>query len=75
MLIQRKFLTTSIPGADVMARRINAHGGFFQQDRMIRDRRRSLDRAVRYSYQAARICKLDSKNYPALALINPNKLK
>jgi hypothetical protein len=41
---------------------------------MIRDRRRSLDRAVKYSYQAAKIRRLDG-NEVAPALINPNKLK
>jgi hypothetical protein len=33
-----------------MAKRLTAHGGFPQQDRMIRDKRRSLDKAVLYSY-------------------------
>lgn len=62
-------------------------GGFFQQDRMIRDKRRSLDKALKYSYQAATIKKVDDSAVPWLlgstqqeppkirALINPNKLK
>ena len=58
-------------------------GGFFQQDRMIRDKRRSLDKALKYSYQAATIKKVDDsalgstqQEPPKIrALINPNKLK
>lgn len=43
---------------------------------MIKDKRRSLDRAVLYSYQAAEIIKVDApERKPARALINPNKLK
>jgi hypothetical protein len=33
-----------------MAKRLQANGGFPQQDRMIRDKRRSLDKATLYSY-------------------------
>jgi hypothetical protein len=32
-----------------MAARLKQHGGFPQQDRMIKDKRRSLDKAVLYS--------------------------
>lgn len=43
---------------------------------MIKDKRRSLDRAVWYSYQAAEIVKVDAEERkPVRALINPNKLK
>ena len=42
-----------------------------QQSRMIRDKKLTLERAVKYSYQAASISK-NGKNYPAL--INRNKL-
>ena len=72
---ERKTSSTFIPGMGVMARRIDAHGGPPQQNRMIRDKRRSLDRAVKYSYQAAQICKPGFENQVAPALINPNKLK
>lgn len=49
-------------------------GGQLQQKRMIRDKRRSLDRALLYSYQSAWIQILgEDKKYRAL--INPNKLK
>jgi hypothetical protein len=33
-----------------MAKRLQANGGFPQQNRMIRDKRRSLDKATLYSY-------------------------
>ena len=41
---------------------------------MIADKRKSLDRALMYSYQRAFIKKL-GENEEILALINPNKLK
>ena len=56
--------------------RLQQHGGNTQQERMIRDKRRSSDKATSYSYQGAKILKLgaEDKNYIE-ALINPNKLK
>jgi hypothetical protein len=43
---------------------------------MIKDKRRSLDHAVWYSYQAAEVVRVDAENRkPIRALINPNKLK
>jgi hypothetical protein len=43
---------------------------------MIKDKRRSLDRAVWHSYQAAEIIKVGAVDRePARALINPNQLK
>ena len=54
--------------------RLNAHGGELQQERMIKDKRRSLDRAVWNSYQAAETKLIDS-DIIARALINPDKLK
>jgi hypothetical protein len=41
---------------------------------MIKDKRRSLDRAVWYSYQAAEIKHIGDTS-PARALINPNRVK
>ena len=66
----------SIEGIGHQATRLNQMGGNRQQERMIKDKRRSLDWAVWYSYQAAEIQKpefIDQK--PVRALINPNKLK
>ena len=52
------------------------NGGNKQQERMIKDKRRSLDRAVWFSYQAAEVRKINSeRNVNIRALINPNKLK
>ena len=43
---------------------------------MIRDKRRSLDRALWHSHQGADIIKVGAVDRkPARALINPNKLK
>lgn len=56
-----------------MRKRLDQHGGVPQQKRMIRDKRRTLDRAVLYSYQGALIKKIGSTS-EVRALINPNKL-
>ena len=57
-----------------MAMRLRSQGGTAQQDRMIHDKRWSLDHALKYSYQAGKV-KLVGQNTIAQALINPNKLK
>lgn len=76
---------SSIEGIREMGCRINTMGGFPQQDRMIRDKYRTLLRALKFSYQSAWV----KKHYPdyietmegerelppVRALINPNKLK
>ena len=49
-------------------------GGLHQQDRMIVDKKKSLDRAVLYGYQAAKVKKVNTNN-SVRALINPNKVK
>ena len=67
-------LFTSVPNTRIMANRIGFHGGNPQQDRMIKDKRRSLDKALLYSYQGANVQALGSETV-ARALINPNKLK
>lgn len=65
-----------IEGVVDQATRLHAHGGNKQQERMIKDKRRSLNRAVWYSYQAAEVLRVDSEiREPVRALINPNKLK
>lgn len=76
----------NVPALNALAKQLYASGGFPQQDRMIRDKRKALDRAVRYSYQAAKIKKYNIKDpnllmddekfqKPVPALINPDKLK
>lgn len=59
---------------DLMRARLNYEGGTSQQDRMIKDKRNSLDKALLYSYQGANVRKVDSKNTDR-ALINPNSVK
>lgn len=76
---------STVPGAIHAQHRLDAAGGFTQQDRMIRDKRRTLDRAVQYSYQGAYVRKYipddievmegERQVAPVRALINPNKLK
>lgn len=59
---------------NLMRARLKQRGGEAQQDRMIKDKRETLDRVVLYSYQGAQIQKIGSEEI-ARALINPNKLK
>ena len=49
-------------------------GGYPQQDRMIKDKYRSFQRALKYSYQGAWIQPIGQKE-KFRALINPNKVK
>lgn len=75
----------TVEGVNDLARRINTMGGFPQQDRMIRDKYRTLLRALKASYQGAWVKKYypdyietmegEREQPPARALINPNKLK
>ena len=66
----------SIEGVEEQSMRLRQAGGNRQQERMIKDKRRSLDHAVWNSYQAAEVVKTDaSDRKPVRALINPNKLK
>lgn len=77
------FFHSTVDGAEDMAERLTARGGFPQQERMIRDKRHSLDKATLYSYQAALVRKvmdgqdvMDGEwNKPVRALINPDKTK
>lgn len=59
---------------NLMRSRLEVRGGAFQQDRMIKDKRETLDRIVLYSYQGAKVKKLDSTTIER-ALINPNTVK
>lgn len=70
-------------GLEILNNRLQTQGGPAQQSRMVKDKLKTLDKAVKYSYQAAKIKKflprgedlrgLDNEEIPAL--INPNKLK
>ena len=61
-------------GLDLMRARLRQHGGVTQQERMIKDKRETLDRVVLYSYQGARVRKVGSETVDP-ALINPNQVK
>lgn len=74
----------TVDNANLMADALEMYGGYPQQERMIRDKRKALDHATKYSYQAARIRKVQDRddidkdyfNSPQVrALINPDKLK
>ena len=66
----------SIAGINALAKYLYAAGGPAQQSRMITDKRKTLDRVIKYSYQGAFIQRIGEKTTkPAPALINPNKLK
>ena len=66
----------SVEGVLEQKKRLTQAGGNLQQERMIKNKRRSLDHAVWYSYQGAEVAKLGAFDQkPARALINPNKLK
>ena len=68
--------TNSVDGVEDQHIRLQQAGGNRQQERMIKDKRRSLDSAVWFSYQGAEVLKTDAENRePVRALINPNKLK
>ena len=70
------FNANSVEGVEDQGSRLEQHGGNAQQERMIRDKRRSLDHAVWFSYQGAQVVKTDAEDRrPVRALINPNKLK
>lgn len=51
-----------IDGLNDQSLRLGVNGGFRQQERMIFDKRRSLDRALLYSYQGANIKKVSDVN-------------
>lgn len=80
-----QYTESSVEGVSSLAKRIYAAGGRTQQERMIRDKRRSLDKAVLYSYQGAFVKKVfpaeeevaeKLRNQPPVrALINPDKTK
>lgn len=81
----------SLDGLNDQISRLHYDGGFAQQDRMILDKKRSLMKALQYSYQACTIKKIactddkDNTIYPNVnvlddieicrALINPDKNK
>lgn len=75
--LSKDSVNTSIEGVYNQSEILNNMGGHAQQERMIYDKKRSLDRALKYSYQGADIKRIDAEadEQPCRALINPNKLK
>ena len=86
---QLKPQLSTIDGVNDAADYLKTIGGYRQQDRMITDRRKSLDRAVKYSYQGAFVTKIvetastedvmtpvgDTTTPTSVrALINPNRV-
>ena len=75
----------TLEGIPEMATQLKYRGGFFQQNRMIKDKRKSFNKALLYSYQGAFVKKYYPDYVPLMegvreaapvrALINPNKLK
>ena len=64
------------PGVvDEQATKLETMGGYRQQDRMIRAKRQTLDRALHFSYQAAEISPINNPEIRHRALINPNATK
>ena len=66
-----------LEGVENQSIQLEYNGGRLQQERMICDKRRSLDRAVLYSYQAGGFRKVtaDASENPVRGLMNPNKIK
>ena len=58
----------------LMRERLRTRGGIVQQARMIKDKKETLKRAIKYSYQGAQVQAI-GKTEPAVALINPNVVK
>jgi len=80
-----KLPTFSVERLNEMNKDLLYHGGPGQQSRMIRDKRRTLNRALLYSYQGAFVKKIPHEGEEFMedgeegmlirALINPDKLK
>ena len=72
---------TTVVALEHQKMRLRAMGGDAQQERMIYDKRKALDRALLYSYQGANVQKVREPSEEFLdppvlrALINPDKLK
>ena len=73
----QSILDPELIGIDNQRILLEINGGVAQQERMIYDKRRSLDKAVLYSYQGALVRNIYAPEgeEPVRALINPNKNK
>lgn len=59
---------------NLMRERLRARGGIVQQARIEKDKKEALKRAIKYSYQGARVQAVGKVEH-AVALINPNIVK
>lgn len=65
----------SLEGVILNAKRFESQGGYSVQERMIENKRRTLESVLWSSYQSTEIIKHDATDMtPAKALINPHKL-
>ena len=62
-----------INNLDLMRARLQLRGGVSQQDRMIQDKKETLNRAILYSYQGAQV-QAEGTFDLVPALINPNRI-
>ena len=63
-------------GVEDRKEQFKQQGGYHQQERMIKDKLKSLEKACLYSYQAGEVRDINAKVLNTYrALINPNKLK
>ena len=62
-------------GINDQSTHLQAQGGYSQQDRMIVGKRKSLEKALQYSYQGADIASVNEPDIIHRALINPNITK
>ena len=70
------YVKNPLDGVQRLAVELDARGGFPQQHRMVYDKYRSFQDALRHSYQTATVQKVAEDPQPPIrALINPNKLK
>ena len=74
------YMDPEITGVDNQRFLLNINGGTLQQDRMIFDKRRTLDRVLKYSYQACDIRKVQSGNgedntlYPNIHALDEHRI-
>ena len=77
-----RYYPDTVDAANEMVMGLVMRGGLPQQERMVKDKLKSLDHATLYSYQAARIRKvgppgslMEGESQLVRALINPDKTK
>jgi hypothetical protein len=69
---EKENTTSNLDGLKDQILRLHQGGGYLQQDRMIADKKRSLDRALLYSYQACTIKRIACTDNMDNTTIYPN---